>query len=175
MDSSSIHRRSVSAPGRTRALASQAGLSDETFPETQASVETNAGSLCSARKDYIGALFLRAFTQEKTTGIDTMSIEGAPKSYLAADSIEPQPPAHKSSWVRFIVYLVLVTALGLIIWQIYKNQKQNAANSASQAAALMGRPVPVQVAAAAERPMPIFLTALGTVTPYMSRSEEHTS
>ena len=32
----------------------------------------------------------------------------------------------------------------------------------------MGRPVPVQVAAAAERPMPIFLTALGTVTPYMS-------
>src|ERR1039457_6466958 len=34
--------------------------------------------------------------------------------------------------------------------------------------ALMNRPVPVQVAAAAERPMPIFLTALGTVTPYMS-------
>jgi multidrug efflux system membrane fusion protein len=97
-----------------------------------------------------------------------MSIEGAPESYLAADSIEPQPPAHKNSRVRFIVYLVLVTALGLIIWQIYKNQKQNAANSASQAAALMGRPVPVQVAAAAEMPMPIFLTALGTVTPYMS-------
>jgi multidrug efflux system membrane fusion protein len=70
--------------------------------------------------------------------------------------------------VRIIVYLVLVTALGLIVWQIYKNQKLNAANSASQAAALMGRPVPVQVTAAAERPMPIFLTALGTVTPYMS-------
>jgi multidrug efflux system membrane fusion protein len=70
--------------------------------------------------------------------------------------------------VRFVVYLVLVTALGLIVWKIYKNQKQNAANSASQAAALMGRPVPVQVVAAAERPMPIFLTALGTVTPYMS-------
>ena len=32
----------------------------------------------------------------------------------------------------------------------------------------MSRPVPVQVAAAAEKPMPIFLTALGTVTPYMS-------
>jgi multidrug efflux system membrane fusion protein len=112
--------------------------------------------------------FFRAFTQGKTTGIDTMSIEGAPESYLAADSIEPRPPAHKSSWVRFIVYLVLVTVLGLIVWQIYKNQKLNAANSASQAAALIGRPVPVQVAAAAERPMPIFLTALGTVTPYMS-------
>jgi multidrug efflux system membrane fusion protein len=97
-----------------------------------------------------------------------MSIEGAPESYLAADSIEPQPPARKGSWVRIVVYLVLVTALGLIVWKIHENQKLNAANSASQAAALMGRPVPVQVTAAAERPMPIFLTALGTVTPYMS-------
>jgi multidrug efflux system membrane fusion protein len=32
----------------------------------------------------------------------------------------------------------------------------------------MNRPVPVQVAAAEQKPMPIFLTALGTVTPYMS-------
>ena len=97
-----------------------------------------------------------------------MSIESTPASYLAADSIEPQPPAHKGSWVRIVVYLVLVTVLGLIVWKIHENQKLNAANSASQAAALMGRPVPVQVTAAAERPMPIFLTALGTVTPYMS-------
>ncbi len=51
-----------------------------------------------------------------------MSIEGAPTSYLAADGIEPQPPAHKSSWVRIVVYLVLVTALGLIVWKIYQNQ-----------------------------------------------------
>ena len=41
-----------------------------------------------------------------------MSIEGAPESHLAANSIEPQPPAHKSSWVRIVVYLVLVTAWG---------------------------------------------------------------
>ncbi len=32
----------------------------------------------------------------------------------------------------------------------------------------MGRPVPVQVTPTEERPMPIYLTALGTVTPYMS-------
>ena len=112
--------------------------------------------------------FFAGIHSRETTGIDTMSIEGAPESYLAADGIEPQPPAHKGSWVRIVVYLVLVTALGLIVWKIHENQKLNAANSASQAAALMGRPVPVQVTAAAERPMPIFLTALGTVTPYMS-------
>jgi multidrug efflux system membrane fusion protein len=97
-----------------------------------------------------------------------MSIESTPAPYRAADGTQPLPPAHKRSWVRIVVYLALVAVLGLIVLKIYKNQKQNAANSASQAAALMGRPVPVQVAAAAERPMPIFLTALGTVTPYMS-------
>jgi multidrug efflux system membrane fusion protein len=70
--------------------------------------------------------------------------------------------------VRIVIYAVLVAALGLIVWKIYQNQKLNAANSASQAAALQSRPVPVQVAAAAQMPMPIFLTALGTVTPYMS-------
>ena len=97
-----------------------------------------------------------------------MSIEGTPETPLAADGIKQHPPAHKGSWVRIIVYLVLVTALGLIVWKIHKNQKLNAANSASQAAALQNRPVPVQVTAAAQKPMPIFLTALGTVTPYMS-------
>jgi multidrug efflux system membrane fusion protein len=70
--------------------------------------------------------------------------------------------------VRLIVYAVLVAALGLIVWRIYQNQKQNAATVASQAAALENRPVPVQVTAVEQKPMPIFLTALGTVTPYMS-------
>jgi multidrug efflux system membrane fusion protein len=66
------------------------------------------------------------------------------------------------------VYLVLVAALGLIVWRIHLNQKMNAAATAGQAAALLSRPAPVQVAAAEQKPMPIFLTALGTVTPYMS-------
>jgi multidrug efflux system membrane fusion protein len=66
------------------------------------------------------------------------------------------------------VYVVLVTVLGLIVWRIYQNQKQNAAASASQATALLNRPVPVQVTAAEQKSMPIYLSALGTVTPYMS-------
>jgi multidrug efflux system membrane fusion protein len=64
--------------------------------------------------------------------------------------------------------LIVVVCLGVVAWRIYQNQKQSAANSASQAAALQSRPVPVQIAPAQQRPMPIFLTALGTVTPYMS-------
>jgi multidrug efflux system membrane fusion protein len=97
-----------------------------------------------------------------------MSYEGTSVSYLPEKGLQQQPPAHKGSWVRIAVYLVLVAALALIVWKIYQNQKLNAANSANQAAALMSRPIPVQVAVAEGKPMPVYLTALGTVTPYMS-------
>jgi multidrug efflux system membrane fusion protein len=81
---------------------------------------------------------------------------------------ELHPPERRNPWVRIVVYLVLAVALGVIVWRVYQaRQKANAA-AASQAAALMGRPVPVQIIAAEEKPMPIYLTALGTVTPYMS-------
>ncbi|MGD0106289.1 MAG: efflux RND transporter periplasmic adaptor subunit [Rhodopila sp.] len=97
-----------------------------------------------------------------------MSSEGAPEYESAANGNEPQSPARKGSWVRIVVYLALAGAVGFGAWKIYQGQKLNAANSASQAAALMNRPAPVQVAPAQQKPMPIFLTALGTVTPYMS-------
>ena len=97
-----------------------------------------------------------------------MSFEDAPESHLASSGIEQQPSAPRRSWVRIVIYLVLATVLSLVAWRIYQNQKQTAANSASQAAALQNRPVPVQVEAAEQKPMPIFLTALGTVMPYMS-------
>jgi len=97
-----------------------------------------------------------------------MSIEDTPETPLAAGGLDQQPLAPRRSWVRIVVYLVLLSALGLIVWRIHSNQKQTAANSASQAAALMNRPVPVQIAATEQKQMPIFLTALGTVMPYMS-------
>jgi multidrug efflux system membrane fusion protein len=56
----------------------------------------------------------------------------------------------------------------LVGWRIYQNQQAAAATSARQAAALLGRPIPVQVVPVVQQPMPIFLTALGTVMPYMS-------
>jgi multidrug efflux system membrane fusion protein len=110
----------------------------------------------------------RAITQEKTTGIDTMSTEGTPESQLAADGITQPPSAHKGSWVRIVIYVVLVAALGLIVWRIYRNQQAAKSQAAIQAAALANQPVPVQVAEAGEKPMPVYLTALGTVTPYYS-------
>jgi multidrug efflux system membrane fusion protein len=63
---------------------------------------------------------------------------------------------------------VLIGGLGFVVWRIHKNQQLSALNSANQAAELASQPIPVQVAAVEQRPMPIYLTALGTVTPYMS-------
>jgi len=97
-----------------------------------------------------------------------MSIEETPESQLASDGMQPQSPEYKGSWVRIVVYLALVAALGLIVWKIYQNNQTAKSQASSQSAALMSRPVPVQVAAAEQKPMPIFLTALGTVMPYMS-------
>jgi multidrug efflux system membrane fusion protein len=96
-----------------------------------------------------------------------MAIEAAPQSYSPGVG-ESNPPSGRKTAIRIVVYLVVLIALGLIVFRIYKNQKQAAANTASQAAALQSRPVPVQVTPVQQQPMPIFLTALGTVTPYMS-------
>ncbi len=97
-----------------------------------------------------------------------MSIEDATETHLPALDTLHQPPSRKKAWIRIVVYLVLVSALGFMVWRIYSNQQLAAANSAKQAAALLNRPVPVQVTPVEQRPMPIYLTALGTVTPYYS-------
>jgi multidrug efflux system membrane fusion protein len=97
-----------------------------------------------------------------------MSIEGTPEPIQSEYSTNPEPQAHKNSWIRIVIYLLIACALGFVTWRIYLNQQQTAAATVRQAAALLNRPVPVQVTPVVLKPMPIYLTALGTVTPYMS-------
>jgi multidrug efflux system membrane fusion protein len=97
-----------------------------------------------------------------------MSIEDTSETSLAADGIEHAPSAPRHTRARIVIYLVLLSLVGLVVWKIYQNQQATKKQNDSQAAALMSRPVPVQVAATEQKPMPIFLVALGTVTPYMS-------
>lgn len=73
--------------------------------------------------------------------------------------------SHRNPWIRVIVYFVLIGAGAFIGWRVYQNKQKTEANTAHQAAALMSRPVPVQVVPAEQKPMPIYLTGLGTVTP----------
>jgi multidrug efflux system membrane fusion protein len=71
-------------------------------------------------------------------------------------------------WIRPIIYLILIGLGAYIGWRVYSNQKAAAQNTANQANALLSRPTPVQAVPVEKRPMPIYLTALGTVTPYYS-------
>ena len=97
-----------------------------------------------------------------------MSIEDTRDSQQSVNDNRVEPRAPKKTLLRVIIYLLLVSALGFAGWRIYQNQKAAKATGARQAAALLGRPVPVQVVGVVQQPMPIYLTALGTVMPYMS-------
>ena len=64
-----------------------------------------------------------------------------------------------------IVVLIILGAIALIVWRIHANNQAAATLAAKQAAAA-NRPTPVQVAPVQQRTVPVFLTALGTVTAY---------
>ena len=64
-----------------------------------------------------------------------------------------------------IVLLIILAGIALIVWRIHANN-QAAATLAARQAAAANRPTPVQVAPVQQRTVPVFLTALGTVTAY---------
>jgi multidrug efflux system membrane fusion protein len=97
-----------------------------------------------------------------------MFSETVPETQLSPADPPEKQKARGGSWIRTLVYLILIGGLGFIVWRIHKNQQLTAQNSANQAAELASQPIPVQVAAAEQKQMPVYLTALGTVTPYMS-------
>ena len=71
-------------------------------------------------------------------------------------------------WLRPVMYLLLLAVAGFIGWRIYQNQQIKQKADQAAAAALLNRPTPVSVAPVEQKSMPIYLTALGTVTPYYS-------
>ncbi len=99
-----------------------------------------------------------------------MSIDSTQIAHPGTSSITnpTQPGTRKRTWIRLVIYAVVIGAFAFVGWKIYQNQQAAAATSARQNQALMSRPVPVQVMPVVQRPMPIYLTALGTVMPYMS-------
>ncbi len=64
-----------------------------------------------------------------------------------------------------IVALVVLAIIGFIVWRIHANNAAAEQQAAKQAAAA-NRPTPVQTAAVQQKTVPVFLTALGTVTAY---------
>ena len=70
------------------------------------------------------------------------------------------------NWLRPALYIALVVVLAVIGWRIYQSVQTKQKNDQTAAAALMSRPTPVSIAPVEQKSLPIFLTALGTVTPY---------
>ena len=106
-----------------------------------------------------------------------MSFETTPEPASLDALVEPSetvlpsghPPSRpRNKWLRPILYFCLVAVLALIVWRVYQNQQHARQAAADAAASLQGRSVPVQVATVEQKPMPIFVTALGIVTPYNS-------
>jgi multidrug efflux system membrane fusion protein len=105
---------------------------------------------------------LSAQTGERETPLVNSTLE--PEMNLS--SRQPSPEAPKgSAWRKWIVLLVIVAVVGAAVWKIRRNAKEQDSLQMIMAAQAE-RPTPVQVSAVQQRTMPIFLTALGTVTAY---------
>ena len=76
------------------------------------------------------------------------------------------PRRTRGGIVRTIVILLLIAlAVAFIVWRILSNKKAQD-QEANRAARDANRPIPVQVTAVQLQTVPVFLTALGTVTAY---------
>jgi membrane fusion protein, multidrug efflux system len=79
---------------------------------------------------------------------------------------EPSPERPKGSAARKWIVLLVIVAIGAAaVWKIRSNAKQQDSLQLIMAAQ-SERPTPVQVSAVQQKTMPIYLTALGTVTAY---------
>ena len=78
----------------------------------------------------------------------------------------PPPPQKRSSWLRVLVLVLIVAAaVGFVVYRIRTNKAADQ-KQASGARAMANRPVPVAYDLVQQRPIPIYLNALGTVTAY---------
>ncbi len=84
-----------------------------------------------------------------------------------ANRAYPNAPApKKSSWVRVVIIaLVVLGFIGFVVYRIKSNHKADA-QQARGAQAMASRPVPIAFDVVQQRPVPIYLNALGTVTAY---------
>ncbi len=88
-----------------------------------------------------------------------------PSHLLPEHASEPGGRRPGSRRRLIIVLLIVLAIIGFIVWRIHSNNVAAEQQAARQAAAA-NRPTPVQVTAVQQKTVPVFLTALGTVTAY---------
>ena len=88
-----------------------------------------------------------------------------PSHLLPEHASEPGGRRPGSRRRLIIVLLIVLAIIGFIVWRIHSNNVAAEQQAARQAAAA-NRPTPVQITAVQQKTVPVFLTALGTVTAY---------
>lgn len=95
--------------------------------------------------------------------------EQEPRTALPAREPQPSLPepekAKGSGFRKWLVLLVIALVVGAAVWKIRKNTEEQASQN-QKMTAMLDRPTPVQTVLVQQRTMPIYLTALGTVTAY---------
>jgi membrane fusion protein, multidrug efflux system len=108
-----------------------------------------------------------ATNQPLTTPATSTQAAYPPLTAVPDPDSRPSPPSRGGSHLlRNVILLLLLVAVGLGVWRISTARSKSAAQANAAQAALANRPVPVQVAAVQQRSVPIYLTGLGSVTPY---------
>jgi multidrug efflux system membrane fusion protein len=88
-----------------------------------------------------------------------------PAHLLPEHASEPGGRRPGSRRRLLIVALIVLAIIGFIVWRIHANNAAAQQQAAKQEAAA-NRPTPVQTAPVQQKTVPVFLTALGTVTAY---------
>jgi multidrug efflux system membrane fusion protein len=78
-----------------------------------------------------------------------------------------EEPSARSGKRKWIILAVILAVAAFIVWRIHENNVATTAE-ANKAAAAANRPTPVQYTLVQQKTVPVFLTALGTVTAYNS-------
>jgi len=83
-----------------------------------------------------------------------------------ASTGNPPEEKPKSGWLRtLVILLILAAVVAFVVYRIRSNKSADQ-QQAQKSAAMADRPVPVTVDTVQARSIPIYLTALGTVTAY---------